>query len=76
MEHIDEPEQVIAGELGEANNYIVLEFKTEIDWDKAQTVFNLQEVYSNRENKNVRNKGIGRVIDGAEVIKRLINVED
>ena len=76
MEGVENPEQIIAGELGEANNYIVLEFKTERDWDKAFSVFGLKELYTNMPNKEMRGKGICRVIDGAEVIKRLIDVEN
>lgn len=67
------PEHKIAAELGEANNYIVLEFKTESDWERAQIVFNLEKVASNRRNEKVRQYGIGRVIDGKTIMERLIN---
>lgn len=67
------PEEPFAHELGEANNYIVLEFCTETDWELAQDVFNLQRVQTNEPNPNVRKHGIGRVIDGAEIMGRLVN---
>ncbi len=70
------PEHKIAAELGEANNYIVLEFKTESDWERAQYVFGLEKVASNRKNEKVRQYGIGRVIDGAEVMRRLTGDEN
>lgn len=67
------PEQEISAELGEANNYVVLEFMTETEWEEAKKIFNLKEVYTNRKNKNVRQKGIGRVIKGKPVLEKLKN---
>lgn len=67
------PEQEISAELGEANNYVVLEFMTEAEWEEAKKIFNLKEVYTNRKNKNVRQKGIGRVIKGKPVLEKLKN---
>ena len=71
MEDVEEPEQVIASELDEANNYVVLEFKTKTDWEKAKEILELKEVYTDMPNPKMRGKGIGRVIDGAEIIERL-----
>lgn len=75
IEDIDQeilnPEEPIAKELNEANNYIVLEFNTETDWDEAQRVFCLERVQTADKNVNVRRHGIGRVIDGAEIMRRL-----
>ena len=68
---IDKPEEPIARELDEANNYIVLEFKTEQDWEKAQLLFGLERVQSADKNENIRRHGIGRVIDGASIMERL-----
>ena len=65
------PEEPIARELDEANNYVVLEFFTESEWVEAQVVFGLERVQTSDENKNIRRHGIGRVIDGAGVIRRL-----
>lgn len=80
IEDIDQrilnPEEPIAKELGEANNYIVLEFSTEDEWLEAQRVFNLERVQTSDENKNIRRHGIGRVIDGADVIRRIEENED
>lgn len=74
IEDIDQllnAEEPIAKELGEANNYIVLEFNTEVDWDEAQRVFNLERVQTADKNPNIRRHGIGRVIDGATIMERL-----
>lgn len=59
--------------LGEANNYIVLKFNNDIDWIAAQTHFNLKAVYSKRANGKPWSKGVGRVVDGAEYLKKLKN---
>ena len=65
------PEEPIARELGEANNYVVLEFMTETEWEEAQTILGLERVQTGDANKNIRRHGIGRVISGAEVLERL-----
>lgn len=75
IEDIDQeilnPEEPIAKELGEANNYIVLEFNTEADWEEAQRVFRLERVQTADKNPKIRRFGIGRVIDGVEIMERL-----
>ncbi len=60
-----------AEELGEANNYIVLKFKTETDFLQARTILELESVYSRRRNGQPWSKGVGRVIDGAAAIERI-----
>tara|TARA_R100000426_G_scaffold1196_2_gene2145 strand:+ start:1338 stop:1937 length:600 start_codon:yes stop_codon:yes gene_type:complete len=67
----DEPDVEFSEEIGEANNYIVLVFKNDIDWLSAQTHFNLQTVSSKRQNGKPWSKGIGRVVDGAKYITEL-----
>ncbi len=75
IEDIDQeilnPEEPIAKELNEANNYIVLEFNTETDWEEAQRVFRLERVQTADKNPKIRRFGIGRVIDGVEIMERL-----
>lgn len=65
------PEEPIAKELDEANNYIVLEFNTETDWEEAKILFDLKKVQTADENEKIRRHGIGRVIDGKEVMERI-----
>ena len=67
----DEPDVEFSEEIGEANNYIVLVFKNDIDWLSAQTHFNLKAVSSKRQNGKPWSKGIGRVVDGAKYITEL-----
>lgn len=64
--------------LGEENNYLVLQFKTDIDWLNAQSFFGLETVksYSTRKDgkvaKNMERKGVARVLDGAKVLNELL----
>ena len=67
----DDPDVEFSEEIGEANNYIVLVFKNDIDWLSAQTHFNLKTVSSKRQNGKPWSKGIGRVVDGAKYITEL-----
>ena len=67
----DDPDVEFSEEIGEANNYIVLVFKNDIDWLSAQTHFNLKIVSSKRQNGKPWSKGIGRVVDGAKYITEL-----
>lgn len=65
---MQEGQREIAPELGEANNYIVLEFDTEQEWDEAQVYFDLKEVKTPDKNPKIRRKGIGRVIKGKPIL--------
>lgn len=64
--------------LNEENNYIVIQFKNSIDWLQALDFFHLEmkksrsSIKSNgEENKNMRHYGIGRVVDGADVMEKI-----
>lgn len=60
-----DPRERFVEHMNEENNYIVLTFKTDIDWLAAMDHFKLQS----GKMKNGRGKewstGIGRVVDGA-----------
>lgn len=71
IDNIEEGERQISPELGEANNYVVLEFDTEDEWEDAQEVLGLKEVETPDKNPKIRRKGIGRVIKGKWVIDKL-----
>lgn len=74
IENIDllqEGKREIAPELGEANNYIVLEFDTEQEWEDAQFYFDLKEVETPDKNPKIRRKGLGRVIKGKDILEIL-----
>ena len=72
------PEVEFSEILGEENNYLVLQFKTDIDWLNAQSIFGLEiaKSYSTRKDgkvaKNMERKGVARVLDGAKVLNELL----
>jgi hypothetical protein len=66
-----EPEVEFSEVLGESNNYVVLAFKTDIDWLQAQMHFDLKSVHSKRANGKPWSCGIGRVIDGAAYLSKV-----
>jgi len=70
---IEEQEIEFSEYLEESHNYVVLLFDNDIDWLSAQTHFDLKSVYSKRQNGKPWSKGIGRVINGAEYLKKLKN---
>lgn len=72
-----EKEKEIKGEiefsevLMESNNYVVLFFDNEIDWLQAQTHFELKTVNSKRSNGEAWSSGVGRVLNGADYLKKV-----
>ena len=66
-------EEKISAELDEANNYVVLKFDNETDWNEAILKLGLETVSTGEKCKGIRRTGIGRVIDGTKVIERLKN---
>ena len=66
----------ITSELGEANNYVVLEFFTENEWEDAKYYLGLEKVQTGEENPKVRRHGIGRVIEGKKIIDKLKELSD
>jgi ParB-like chromosome segregation protein Spo0J len=62
---------VFSEEVGEAHNYVVLYFDNDLDWLSAQTHFDLKSVHSKRANGKPWSKGIGRVVNGADYLKKL-----
>lgn len=59
----------ISEELLESHNYIVLFFDNEMDWQTARDVFNIKATIGDTAMKTT---GIGRVVNGAEILKRLL----
>lgn len=72
---IEQPEEPFAPELGERNDYVVLEITTEADWERAQRIFGLEQVQTSEDNPNIRRHGIGRVIQADWVLDLLEGVE-
>ena len=74
----EQPEVEFSEVLGEEHNYIVLYFDNDVDWLQAESLFDIKPVKcgSTRKdkkiNKNMQRVGIGRVINGAEAINKLL----
>jgi len=71
--HNDETENKFATELDSESNYIVLKFDKDIDWIQAKTLFGLQTETARRANGKEWSKGIGRVLNGSQAIKKIQN---
>jgi len=75
----NKPEVKFSEILGEANNYLILQFKNEIDWLNACTVFEIKNAksYSTRKDgivtKSMERIGTARVLDGAEALRKLVS---
>lgn len=61
--------------MRESNNYLVLLFDNELDWQSAITTFNLKTVKAWDSRKGFSRMGIGRVIAGAEYVRKLNNAD-
>jgi hypothetical protein len=71
----EKPEEDFTVELLEEHNYIVLYFDNQVDWLQAKSVFDLKSVRNLSTSQDGKGKmkriGLGRVIRGAEFLKRL-----
>lgn len=66
--------------VDEASNYVVLTFRTEQDWLRAQSVLGLEVVKAHSTKRGGGGKleytGIGRVVDGVEAFRRIAEAEE
>lgn len=62
-----------SAELDEESNYVVLKFSNTQDWLQFTSLVDLETVASTQTNGKVRSLGIGRVLDGPEVLNILLN---
>lgn len=68
----EEPGEVqFTEELMEAQNYVVLYFSNAIDWLQLQSLYPLSRVKALDSKPGFTKMGIGRVINGADFIKKL-----
>ena len=76
IEEEEKPEVEFTKSIEEHHNYIVLYFENDIDWLQAQSVLDIKPVkeYSTRKDGAIKKevRGIGRVIDGASALSKLI----
>ena len=68
----EKPEIEFTEELHESSNYIVLYFDNDIDWLQALTLFELKSVKPLHAKKGFESQGIGRVINGAEALNKIM----
>ena len=75
-EEEEEPEVEFTEVLEEEHNYVVLYFDNEVDWLQAETLFDIKQVkdYSTRKDGVIKKekKGIGRVLNGAEALNKIL----
>lgn len=69
------PEYEFTTELLESNNYIVLVFDNELDWQVAKEKFGIKTVKALDSREGYERKGVGRVVKGADIL-RLFGGED
>lgn len=67
----EKPEVEFTEELQEENNYVVLVFRTGVDWLQAQTLLDIKEV-QNKGKSIASKRGVGRVLDGPTAIEKLM----
>ena len=70
---LDEPkvEREFSEELFEEHQYVVLVFRNSVDWQAARETLGIRSVKGRDWKPNYQREGIGRVIDGAEIVRRL-----
>lgn len=70
-EELQPPEVEFAVDLDEQSNYVVLKFDRDIDFLQIETLLGLKSVHTRRGNGSPGRMGIGRVVDGADAIRRI-----
>tara|TARA_R110000782_G_scaffold73882_1_gene147783 strand:+ start:49 stop:645 length:597 start_codon:yes stop_codon:yes gene_type:complete len=65
----EEPELEITEEILEEHNYVVFTFDNSLDWNVIKDVFDIKEV--NKLDRHLKDKGMGRVINGMKLINKL-----
>jgi hypothetical protein len=67
----ERPEVEFSLALRESNNYVILMFDNDLDWQAAITTFNLTTVKAWDSRKGFSRMGIGRVVRGADIVRKL-----
>ena len=66
------PDIEFSEELLEQHNYVVLYFDNEVDWLQLQTLYPLEKRVVGDSAGNPAQKGVGRVVRGAEFLNKLL----
>ena len=64
-------EREFSEELFEEHQYVVLVFRNSVDWQAARETLGIRSVKGRDWKPNYQREGIGRVIDGAEIVRRI-----
>jgi len=72
----DTGEVPFAEELLESHNYVVLYFNNSVDWLQAKTLFDLHSVKEPGSKPGYERHGIGRVINGAAALNRILHASE
>ena len=67
-----EGEIYFSEELGEENNYIVIVFDNDIDWNYAKEVFGIKTVKAGDSKEGYERKGVGRIVKFKDVEDKII----
>jgi len=68
-----EPEMEFTEEIGENNDYVVLVFRTELEWVEAQEHFGVKHESGKGRDGRSWGGGIGRVVDGGKYLRKIKN---
>jgi hypothetical protein len=70
-EEVVDPEVDFATELFEENNYVVFQFDNKMDWQVIEDSLGLETVKSLDSEGDYQQQGVGRVLDGQELLDLL-----
>lgn len=71
----ERPEIEFTDELLEEHQYVVLYFDNTMDWQVAKSVLGIKNVHALDSRAGYERSGVGRVLRGADIIRRLQNAE-
>lgn len=69
----DKPQIEFTEELKECHNYVVLYFENTVDWINAQSFFEIKPVHALHSHDGFVCMGQGRVINGAQAMKKIFD---
>lgn len=69
----NKPEMEFTQELLESHNYVILYFDNDIDWQTAKEVFGIKTKKALDSKPGYERCGLGRVLPGADILRRLKN---
>tara|TARA_R110000796_G_scaffold136650_2_gene252798 strand:- start:573 stop:998 length:426 start_codon:yes stop_codon:yes gene_type:complete len=71
IEEYERPEYEISNKLLESHNYVVLYFDNDLDWQVAREQLDIKTVKTEDSTESYMRTGLGRVLNGRDVLARL-----